>query len=63
MSKTSFFHTINREITAIRNRNHLTSPVTPFKMIVDEQANLMVFMTKREYFDFLDNRDVELCKN
>ena len=34
----------------------------PFKMIVDEQAKLLVFATKREYMEYLDSRDVELLQ-
>jgi len=62
MKNISLFHSVNREISAMRNRTHLMNPVIPFKMIVDEQANLMVFATKREYLEYLDSRDVELCR-
>ena len=62
MNKMSLFHSVNKEISAIRKRDHLKNPVLPFKMIVDEQAKLLVFATKREYMEYLDSRDVELCR-
>lgn len=61
MSKTSLFHAVNTQISAVTGRNHLRKPQTPYLMIVDERANLVVFMTKREHLEYLDNRDKELC--
>lgn len=62
MSKTSLFHAINSQISAITTREHLRTPRTPYRMIVDERANLMVFMTKKEHQEYLESRDIELCR-
>ncbi len=62
MSK-SIFNAVNTQIkTTLSDRFHLKQPLTPYKMIVDNQAVLHVFKTKREYFAYLDERDVELCR-
>jgi hypothetical protein len=58
----SLFHTANQQIASTNKRFHLHQPITPYKIAVDEQARLLVFMTKREYMDYLDTRDVELCR-
>lgn len=60
MSKTSLFHTVNSHISAITNRDHLKTPGTPYRMIVDERANLVVLMTKKEHDEYLESRDREL---
>lgn len=62
MSKTSLFHAVNTQISTITDRMHLRKPQTPFRMIVDERANLVVCMTKKEYREYLDSRDLELCR-
>jgi hypothetical protein len=61
MSKTSLFHAVNSHISSTIGRNHLATPKTPYRMIVDERANLIVCMTKGEYLEYLDSRDKELC--
>lgn len=62
MINKSLFHAVNSHISSLTTREHLRRPRTPYKMIVDERANLVVFMTKREYLEYLDSRDVELCR-
>jgi hypothetical protein len=62
MSKNNLFHSVNTDITSTVKRFHLKQPVTPYRIAVDEQARLLVFMTKREYQEFLESRDIELCR-
>ena len=63
MSKnSSLFHSVNTEIAAAQSRYHLRQPQTPYRIAVDEQVRLLVFMTKREYLEYLDSRDTELCR-
>lgn len=62
MSKNSLFNKITSTISVYHSRLHLTKPSTPYKIIVDEQANLLVFMTKREYKEYIESRDLELCR-
>lgn len=62
MKPTNVFHKVNQQVSRARaSSKHRNSPKLPFKMVVDQQATLMVFMTKREYLDFLETRDTELC--
>ena len=55
-------YSIKTKSKAVRDNGHLKYPTLPYRMIVDEQATLHVFATKREYAEYLDSRDVELCR-
>ncbi len=63
MSKSSLFVFVNTGINStVSNRFHLQNPRTPYMSIVDAQGTLLVFWTKREYFNYLDTRDLELFR-
>jgi len=46
----------------VRTRSNHSILKSAFKMVLDSQANLIVFATKGDYQEFLDSRDIELCR-
>jgi hypothetical protein len=63
MEKFLSLHEMNEIVAPKQNpRQHLVSPRTPYRTLVDEQAVLHVFWSKAEYEVFLEQRDTELTR-
>ncbi len=53
MRQSSFNNAIS---TTMSGQFHRTLPRTPYKMIIDDQASLLAFMTRNEFQEYLETR-------